>query len=77
MKYRVICGQKIAELRQKRGLTQSMLARRTGIKRAAISHYELGRREPDFETLIILADFFHVSIDFLLGRAEAPTKMAH
>ncbi len=75
MKYRVICGQKIAELRQKRGLTQNVLARKTGIKRAAISHYELGRREPDFETLALLADFFHVSIDFLLGRAEQPARV--
>lgn len=75
MNYRVICGQKIVELRQKRGLTQNMLARKTGIKRAAISHYELGRREPDFETLALLADFFHVSIDFLLGRADQPTMV--
>lgn len=75
MNYRVICGQKILELRQKRGLTQNMLARKTGIKRAAISHYELGRREPDFETLALLADFFHVSIDFLLGRADQPTMV--
>jgi len=75
MNYRVICGQKIVELRQKRGLTQNMLARKIGIKRAAISHYELGRREPDFETLALLADFFHVSIDFLLGRADQPTMV--
>lgn len=65
---RLICGRRLAELREKRGLTQSMLSHRTGITRAAISHYEKGRREPDFSTLIILADYFNVSIDYLLGR---------
>lgn len=68
MNYRIICGKKLAELREKRGLTQRMLAHRTGITRAAISHYEKGRREPDFATLIILADYFNVSVDYLLGR---------
>lgn len=70
MNPRYICGIRLAQLREQRGLTQSMLSHRTGIKRSAISHYEKGRREPDFATLIILADFFHVSVDYLLGREK-------
>ncbi|MBR2175652.1 MAG: helix-turn-helix transcriptional regulator [Clostridia bacterium] len=37
-----------------------------------ISQYETGVREPDFQTLIAIADYFNVSIDYLLGRTENP-----
>lgn len=62
------CGDKIAALREKRGLTQEDLASKIGISRASLSHYEKNRREPDYTTLTKLADFFHVSVDYLLGR---------
>lgn len=61
-------GDKLAQLREKRGLTQEDLAKKLGLSRAALSHYETGRREPDYDTLKHFADFFEVSIDFLLGR---------
>jgi transcriptional regulator with XRE-family HTH domain len=68
------CGDKIAALRDKRGLTQEDLASKIGISRASLSHYEKNRREPDYTTLTKLADFFHVSVDYLLGRTEDPVK---
>lgn len=66
-------GNRIAFLREKRGLTQEELATSLGISRAALSHYEKNRREPDTETLSKVADLFHVSLDFLAGRTSQPT----
>lgn len=65
-------GPRIAALRDKMGLTQEELSGRIGISRAALSHYEKNRREPDFETLTKLADIFRVSIDYLVGRTNHP-----
>ncbi|MDF2924918.1 MAG: transcriptional regulator, family [Paenibacillaceae bacterium] len=66
----ITCGIRIAALREKRGLTQEDLAAKIGISRASLSHYEKSRREPDYHTLSRLADFFHVTVDYLLGRTE-------
>lgn len=63
-------GDKIAELRELRRLTQEELAEKIGITRAALSHYEKNRREPDNATLGRFADFFGVTIDELLGRKK-------
>jgi transcriptional regulator with XRE-family HTH domain len=70
------CGDKIAALREKRGLTQEDLAAKIGISRASLSHYEKNRREPDYTTMTKLADFFHVSVDYLLGRTSEPAQIA-
>lgn len=66
-------GERISELRTKMKLTQEELAKRIGITRAALSHYEKNRREPDYETLQKLADFFDVNVDYLLGRTVDPS----
>jgi len=65
-------GKRISQLRDKRGWTQEQLAASLGISRAALSHYEKNRREPDTETLTKIADLFKVSIDYLVGRTELP-----
>jgi len=65
-------GNRIAELREQRGLTQEELASSLGISRAALSHYEKNRREPDFETLSKMADLFQVSVDYMIGRTNNP-----
>lgn len=44
----------------------------TGIEQALISKYENGERIPPTETLVILADFYNVSIDYILCRTENP-----
>lgn len=69
---RMNIGNRIAELRDARALTQEQLATTLGISRAALSHYEKNRRQPDFDTLIKLADEFNVSVDYLLGRTKRP-----
>ncbi|KPV58400.1 XRE family transcriptional regulator [Paenibacillus sp. A3] len=65
-------GDKIALLREKNALTQEELSSKINISRASLSHYEKNRREPDYETVVKIADFFKVSIDYLLGRTEDP-----
>lgn len=60
-------------LRQASGYTQQELSDRLGISRSRIGMYETGAREPDFETLEIIADFFNVDTDYLLGRTNQTT----
>ncbi|WP_276353963.1 helix-turn-helix domain-containing protein [Cohnella caldifontis] len=65
-------GNRIAFLRDQRGWTQEQLAASLGISRAALSHYEKNRREPDSVTLTKVADLFKVTLDYLVGRTENP-----
>lgn len=60
----------LTSLRKQEGLSQKELADKTGLTRSAIGMYETGKREPDFETLEIFADFFNVNMDTLLGKAD-------
>ena len=63
---------RLKELRKKTQLTQSEFARRFNISNGAIGNWESGKRQPDSETLSAIADFFHVSVDYLLGRTDSP-----
>lgn len=62
-------------LRKRRGLSQQQFADKTGLTRSAVGMYETGRREPDFETLETIADFFNVNMDVLLGK-QGPNASA-
>lgn len=55
------------QLREAAGLTQEELSKKLGISRSAVGMYEQGKREPDFEDLENIADFFNVNLGFLLG----------
>ena len=59
---------RIRDLREDRDLRQSDLAQAVGIDQRTISNYETGKSNPDSDALIRLADFFNVSIDYLVGR---------
>ncbi len=59
---------KIKELRQKLKLSQYEVANKLGMPQTTFHYYEVGRNEPNIETLIKIADFFNVSIDELVGR---------
>ena len=61
-------------LRAGRRLTQGELAEALGVSRSAISMYERGEREPDFETLETIADFFNVDMNYLTGWTDDPTN---
>lgn len=58
------------QLRLQNGYTQDSLAEAVGLSRSAVSMYENGNREPDFETLEKIAVFFNVDMNYLLGSAE-------
>lgn len=59
-------------LRKSRGYTQIALQMKTGIEQALLSKFERCERIPPTETLLILADFYDVSIDYILCRTENP-----
>lgn len=61
---------RLKELRKKRNITQLKLAMDLGMNQNAISRYETGEREADYKTLIALADYFDVTIDYLLERTD-------
>ncbi len=60
-------------LREQKGITQLKLAMDLNLNQNSISRYEKGVREADYKTLIMLADYFNVSIDYLLERTDDPT----
>lgn len=60
--------ERLVNLRNEKKLTQTEVSERIGVSRATLAHYEQGRSQPDFETLIKIADFFKVTTDHLLGR---------
>jgi transcriptional regulator with XRE-family HTH domain len=62
----------LKKLRKENGLTQLSLQMKTGIEQALLSKYETGDRIPPTETLVILADFYNVSIDYILCRTDSP-----
>lgn len=63
-------GTRLQTLRKERKLRQEDMAKQLGIARTTYAMYEQGNREPDYNTLIKLATFFEVSIDYLLGTTE-------
>ncbi|MDR4943067.1 helix-turn-helix transcriptional regulator [Bacillus wiedmannii] len=63
-------GTRLLTLRKERKLRQEDMAKQLGIARTTYAMYEQGNREPDYDTLIKLATFFEVSIDYLLGTTE-------
>lgn len=63
---------RLKELRKQRGISQLKLAMDLSMNQNSISRYESGIREADYATLIKLADYFQVSIDYLLERTDNP-----
>ncbi|MBP3950301.1 helix-turn-helix domain-containing protein [Bacillus suaedae] len=63
---------RLSALRKNRNLTQADQAKVLGIARTTYAMYEQGNREPDYDTLKKLADFFDVDTDYLLGRTDKP-----
>ncbi len=65
---------KLKRAREKTGFTQQQISEDTGIPRSTLAGYEIGRSQPDLETLAILADYYQVSIDWLLGTSGGTKK---
>ncbi len=64
---------RLKELRDRRGISQLKLAMDLGLTQNSVSRYESGAREADYKTLIALADYFGVSVDYLLERTDNPS----
>ncbi len=60
----------LKKLRKSKGLSQMQLALKLGLNQNTVSRYENCQREADYQTLIMFADFFDVSIDYLIGRTD-------
>lgn len=63
---------RIRELRKKCGITMKELGEKIGVAESTISQYETGKRQPDYETLLKLGEYFGVTADYLLGKENAP-----
>ena len=61
---------RLAKLRKAKGFSQLKLALDLNMNQNTISRYETGEREADYKTLVRLADYFDVSLDYLLGRTD-------
>lgn len=65
-------GIHLKQLRKSRNVTQKQLAIDIGASERGIQQYELGERKPNYDMLIALADYFNVSLDYLVGRSDNP-----
>lgn len=65
-----VFGKRLKELRVEKELTQEKLGEIFNVRKGTVSNWENGNRFPDENTIIKLADFFNVSIDYLLGRTD-------
>lgn len=64
---------RLRALRRQRKLSQVRLAMELNMSQNTICRYETGEREADYAPLVRIADYFGVSLDYLLGRTEDPT----
>ena len=63
---------RLKEVRKSKGISQLKLAMDLNTNQNTISRYETGEREPGLTELIKIADYFHISIDYLLERTDNP-----
>ena len=68
----IILGKRLKELRLSHNLKQSDMANLLDISTNSYQRYELEKREPNLTTIVFLADYFDVSVDYLLGRTDNP-----
>lgn len=70
--YRETFASRLKKAREETGLTQREVTRETKIPQSTLANYETGRTEPDIENLGILAEFYNISIDWLVGIQIRP-----
>lgn len=67
-------GRKLSQLRTEKGVNQRELAQHIGVSNGAIGMWETGKRQPDLDTIAVLAQYYGVSTDYLLGLDISPNK---
>jgi len=70
MEYQKVFPKKLQVLREKRRLSRHTLSELCGLSRNVIGMYERGEKAPSVDALVSLADYFGVSVDYLLGREK-------
>lgn len=70
-------GKRLRKLRLAKNMTQSELGKVVNVTNVGVAKWESDDRFPDKDTLIKLADFFDVSLDYLLGRTDHPNATVH
>lgn len=67
---------RLLQLRYIKGLTQKELARKINISRSCLANYERGKRYPDHQTMVVMAAYFKVSVEYLTGEVSAKEIIA-
>ena len=70
-----VFDQRLKALRKEKGVTQKQLAKAIGLTERGLQGYEIKDRKPGYDALIALADYFDVSIDYLVGRTDNPARL--
>lgn len=66
---------RLKDLRRQKNITQQRLAIDLNMNQNTLSRYETEAHQADYKTLILLADYFNVSVDYLLGRTDNPKRL--
>ena len=72
MKYDLVFSDRLAELREKNKISQNDLDLVLGYNDEQVSNFERGACFPKYETLLMIADYFNISLDYLVGRSNDP-----
>lgn len=70
-------SERLKELRTTRNLTQKQVYEAIGMSAIGYQRYEYGVREPAYQQLLALADYFQVSLDYLVGRSDCPDILCY
>lgn len=68
-------GKRLKQLREDNDLRQEDVGKIVNVEKSTVSQWESGKRTPDVETIMKLADYFNVSIDYILGKTDIPTPI--
>lgn len=72
MEQNQLIGNRLKELRMKEKLSQAACAKLAGCSQAAINRYEHGESQAPYDVIVWYAKYFHVSVDYIFGLADAP-----
>ena len=67
--------ERLRQIRTSQGLTQQQVCEGTDMSSIGYRRYEYGTRDPAYQNLLALADFFNVSLDYLVGRSDNPQRL--
>jgi len=70
----LIIHERIKHLRKEKNITQKSLAEIIGVKEVSFQRYEYDMARPSLEKLVVIADYFDVSMDYLIGRSDNPKR---